>query len=524
MNYGTYPSPNGYPPPPPAGVPNMMPPQGPMQGYPQGVPPQGPMQGYPQGVPPQGPVQGYPQGVPPQGPMQGYPQGVPPQGPVQGYPQGVPPQGPVQGYPQGVPPQEPMQGYPQGVPPQEPVQGYPQGVPPQQPMQGYPQGVPPQGPVQGYPQGVPPQEPMQGYPQGVPPQMGTWNPYFANAYGGNPVGWYAPAYAPPFAVGGGKPPRDPRRYGASRTLNRMSLLVLAQTGLSFFWQIPLVLLLSLVGVDIYTNSLGYQWLTGILVPLSTALPFVAYLFFRKKDLTEYLKFEKVGFVGGLLCVLAGLGVVLLGNYPAIFVSNIFSSFGYDTSSAYISQADSLEAILLEIAVVAVLVPFMEEMVFRGVILSSLRKYGVGFSIVASALVFGLAHMSVSNVVFATIAGLVFGFLYAKTNNLWLTVIVHALNNFIAAFGTHTEFFFGDMAQMANVILMLGPIVLGVIALILLVLFKRNMFPGVGSPKYDGPSQPLRAGESAVAIVRAPAFWILVGAMVLYTIAMFFAAS
>ena len=358
----------------------------------------------------------------------------------------------------------------------------------------------------------------------MPPQMGTWNPYFANAYGGNPVGWYAPAYAPPFAVGGGKPPRDPRRYGASRTLNRMSLLVLAQTGLSFFWQIPLVLLLSLVGVDIYTNSLGYQWLTGILVPLSTALPFVAYLFFRKKDLTEYLKFEKVGFVGGLLCILAGLGVVLLGNYPAIFVSNIFSSFGYDTSSAYISQADSLEAILLEIAVVAVLVPFMEEMVFRGVILSSLRKYGVGFSIVASALVFGLAHMSVSNVVFATIAGLVFGFLYAKTNNLWLTVIVHALNNFIAAFGAHTEFFFGDMAQMANVILMLGPIVLGVIALILLVLFKRNMFPGVGSPKYDGPSQPLRAGESAVAIVRAPAFWILVGAMVLYTIAMFFAAS
>lgn len=330
-----------------------------------------------------------------------------------------------------------------------------------------------------------------------------------------------PGYPPQFTVGGGKPYRDPRRQGASRTLNRMSLLVLAQTGLSLFWQVPLLFLLGIVGVDIYTNGLGYQWLTGILVPLSTALPFVAYLIFRKKDPSDYLKFEKVGFLNGLLCVLSGLAIVLLGNYPAMFLSNFLSNFGYNSSSSYVSQADSLQSILLEIGIVAVLVPFMEELVFRGVILSSLRKYGVGFSIVASGLVFGLAHLDASSVVFATIAGLVFGFIYAKTNNLWLTVIIHGLNNFIATFGSHTDFFFGNMADLANTLLMLIPMGLGILALIFLLIFKRKMFKSQNAPAYGSFGQPLLASESAAAIVRAPVFWVLVGFMLLYTVGMFF---
>ena len=78
-------------------------------------------------------------------------------------------------------------------------------------------------------------------------------------------GWYAaPVYAPPY-VPGEKPLRDPRQKGATRTMNRMCLLLLAQFALSLFWQFPLQMLLALVGVDIFQNSLGYQWLSGVLV-------------------------------------------------------------------------------------------------------------------------------------------------------------------------------------------------------------------------------------------------------------------
>ena len=575
---------NGYPPTPYQTPPQQAPVANvPPQGYPQAAPPSALPVAYggtvPPAVEPQQtpaasiPPQGYPQAAPPSAPPVAYGGTVPPavepqQAPVasvppQGYPQAVPPSAPPVAYggnvPPAVEPQQtpvasvPPQGYPQVVPPSAPPVAYggtvPPAVEPQQapavsvPPQGYPQAAPPVAyggnvplavepqqapaasvPPQGYPQ-VTPSVPPMGPPPGYPPYPGMGQGYPA-PYGAYPMpaqpGWYAaPVYAPPY-VPGEKPLRDPRQKGATRTMNRMCLLLLAQFALSLFWQFPLQMLLALVGVDIFQNSLGYQWLSGVLVPLATALPFVAYLAFRKDDPADYLKFEKVGFSGGLLCVLGGLAVTLLGNYPATFVSNFFGSFGYESASSYVGGGESLQVVLLDIAITAVLVPFMEEFAFRGVVLSALRKYGIGFSIVASALIFGMAHMDFSTVVFAFVAGLVFGFLYAKTNNLWLPVIIHSLNNLIAVLGSHGEFLFGDMAYFVNNLLMLVPLGVGLVALVLLLVFKRGMFIGPRSPRYDGPAQPLGAGESAASIVRAPMFWVVVGLMALYTLSLFFA--
>ena len=539
---------NGYPP-----TPYQTPPQQapvanvPPQGYPQAAPPSALPVAYggtvPPAVEPQQtpaasiPPQGYPQAAPPSAPPVAYGGTVPPavepqQAPVasvppQGYPQAVPPSAPPVAYGGTVPPAvEPQQAPAVSVPPQ----GYPQAAPPVAYGGNVPLAVEPQQapaasvPPQGYPQ-VTPSVPPMGPPPGYPPYPGMGQGYPA-PYGAYPMpaqpGWYAaPVYAPPY-VPGEKPLRDPRQKGATRTMNRMCLLLLAQFALSLFWQFPLQMLLALVGVDIFQNSLGYQWLSGVLVPLATALPFVAYLAFRKDDPADYLKFEKVGFSGGLLCVLGGLAVTLLGNYPATFVSNFFGSFGYESTSSYVGGGESLQVVLLDIAITAVLVPFMEEFAFRGVVLSALRKYGIGFSIVASALIFGMAHMDFSTVVFAFVAGLVFGFLYAKTNNLWLPVIIHSLNNLIAVLGSHGEFLFGDMAYFVNNLLMLVPLGVGLVALVLLLVFKRGMFIGPRSPRYDGPAQPLGAGESAASIVRAPMFWVVVGLMALYTLSLFFA--
>ena len=503
MNYGVYP-PGGYPPPPSNGP---MPPQGAYQNVPQGMPPQG-AQNVPQGMPPQGVYQNIPQGVPPQGAYQNVPQGMPPQGAYQNVPRAcrlrerirMPPQrrtrlkGPA------------YQNVPQGMPPQGAYQNAPQG-----PLRERTKTPPRAYRLKGHIR-VSPRECIR--PQGVPQNVGS-------PYGGVfPAGYGAlPVYPPPFAMGG-KPPRDPRQQGASRAVNRMCLLALAQVALSFVWQIPLQMLLAAVGVNILTNGLGYQWLAGVLAPLSTALPFVAYLIFRREDPSDYLKFEKTGFSGGVLCVLGGLAIVLLGNYPAAFISDFFSAFGYQSAASLIFGEESLAAVLLEIGVTALLVPFMEELVFRGIVLSSLRKYGIGFSIVASALIFGMAHMDFSTAVFAFIAGLVFGFLYAKTNNLWLAVWIHALNNLIAVVGSHAGFLFGDMAVLVDNLIVLIPLGVGLAALLLLALFKRGMFISYRSPRYDGPPQPLMAGESASAIVRAPGFWVVLGLMVLYTLSMF----
>ena len=328
MNYGVYP-PGGYPPPPSNGP---MPPQGVYQNVPQGMPPQG-AQNVPQGMPPQGAYQNNSGSVPEcspghaaSGSVPECPPGHAASGSVSECSPGRTASGSVPECPPGHAASGSVPKRPSGSRLRERTRmppGPASGSVPKRPSSRGAYHTASRG-ISEFPPGN-----VSDCAQGVPQNVGS-------PYGGVfPAGYGAlPVYPPPFAMGG-KPPRDPRQQGASRAVNRMCLLALAQVALSFVWQIPLQMLLAAVGVNILTNGLGYQWLAGVLAPLSTALPFVAYLIFRREDPSDYLKFEKTGFSGGVLCVLGGLAIVLLGNYPAAFISDFFSAFGYQSAASLI---------------------------------------------------------------------------------------------------------------------------------------------------------------------------------------------
>ena len=107
-----------------------------------------------------------------------------------------------------------------------------------------------------------------------------------------------------------------------------------------------------------------------------------------------------------------------------------------------------------------------------------------------------------NVLFALIAGLVFGFLYAKTKNLWLTILIHALNNGYAVFSSHADFFETGEAWCWKSFS--GHCVLGLVALVLLLTVKRKELFSGNQESYSMDS--LRAGECVSCIVRSTMFW------------------
>ena len=83
-----------------------------------------------------------------------------------------------------------------------------------------------------------------------------------------------------------------------------------------------------------------------------------------------------------------------------------------------------------VLMLAVLAPVMEEVLFRGILLESVReKYSSGRAIVVSALMFGVIHIIPQQVVNAFVIGLILGFIYVRTDSLWPVIIIHALNNF-----------------------------------------------------------------------------------------------
>ena len=98
--------------------------------------------------------------------------------------------------------------------------------------------------------------------------------------------------------------------------------------------------------------------------------------------------------------------------------------------------------------------FMEESVFRGVILPHLMmRFRFWQANILQSVLFGLAHLvfplsswangqltsseamgqAVTLLLFTTIGGLVFGYLYYRTNNLWTSLFAHFIDNSIGLF-------------------------------------------------------------------------------------------
>ncbi|TAN01148.1 MAG: CPBP family intramembrane metalloprotease [Rhodanobacteraceae bacterium] len=93
-------------------------------------------------------------------------------------------------------------------------------------------------------------------------------------------------------------------------------------------------------------------------------------------------------------------------------------------------------VLLALLVVCV-APVVEELVFRGVLLSGLAsRMRVGWAIVASALIFGCVHLPDFKFVWYPVPalillGLALAWLRVRTRSLWPSITLHATNNFMA---------------------------------------------------------------------------------------------
>lgn len=78
-------------------------------------------------------------------------------------------------------------------------------------------------------------------------------------------------------------------------------------------------------------------------------------------------------------------------------------------------------------------PFIEEFVFRDLILRFLKKYGVKFAIITQALIFGILHNNIITIVHTTVFGILYGYIAVKTNSIVVTTILHIMQNSFTVF-------------------------------------------------------------------------------------------
>jgi membrane protease YdiL (CAAX protease family) len=140
--------------------------------------------------------------------------------------------------------------------------------------------------------------------------------------------------------------------------------------------------------------------------------------------------------------------------------------------------------------------FMEESIFRGVILPHfMLRFSFWKANALQAILFGLAHLvfplsswvsgqatageavaeAASLLVFTTIGGLVFGYLYYRTDSLWTAVFAHLIDNVIGLF-FHIQTVSSLNAETDILFFLLGRI--GFLALVILAwtVSKRSNLP------------------------------------------------
>lgn len=248
-----------------------------------------------------------------------------------------------------------------------------------------------------------------------------------------------------------------------------------------------------VGLEFLLKGLGYQFsaqwssfngiepalfyiINGTAYIIGLALPVLLYFAIRRIPLSVGLPFSKVRPLTVAACAFMGSAVCLLSNIPANIIVNIEKLFGFSGNIPDLPLTNDLPVLLLYFLNIAIIPPIAEEMVFRGMLLQSLRRFGDGFAIVASALFFGLYHGNFAQTVFAIPAGLIMGWVAVKTNSLLPSILIHFLNNGISIALQLVQRFQGDTAaNEANTVVTLALIALGALSLVYLTLREKSFF-------------------------------------------------
>lgn len=295
----------------------------------------------------------------------------------------------------------------------------------------------------------------------------------------------------------------------------MMLLLVATFQVTF----PLILLLLTAtgvvsGEAIYDQYLGlgntgYLLLYSVVYIVAMGTPML--LLLCKGRFNPLAPAKRVHAGVGAFGYLSAVGICMLANVITSFLLAFLSEFGVEAEAAPKTMESSLISFALNLFVMAVLPAILEEMVFRGCILRLLRSYGDLYAVMISALLFGLMHGNLRQIPFAMIVGIVLGWLYVVTNNLWIPILVHFTNNAISVVTEYLSLSLTvEESNALYVTVIFRLIGVGVIATALLFgCFWRRL-------KLKKNSVGLSFGNRTLSLFTAPA---LMGAVILFILLM-----
>jgi len=276
---------------------------------------------------------------------------------------------------------------------------------------------------------------------------------------------------------------------------------------SFAVQITMTILATLLFPEVLYED-WFLILMGALATYGAGMP-IAIGIIRSGAKSVFQPSCKMGFKDFMLAFCAMYGITIVGNQIGTTLMGFAEGItGKEISNPVVSDYEGW-SFWMNIFMLMVLAPVLEELLFRKCIIDAILPYGECTAIIVSAVTFGLAHGNFFQFFYSAGVGLLFAYIYIKTGKIRNTMILHAALNFVG--GTIPLLMMewseqltditgfsdigamlsalNDMGFKAVAVLVFSYIMSGIgIAGIIILIFKKKQF------KLNKPAMPIPAGQ------------------------------
>ncbi|EEL83744.1 CAAX amino terminal protease [Bacillus cereus AH1271] len=188
--------------------------------------------------------------------------------------------------------------------------------------------------------------------------------------------------------------------------------------------------------DYALEIIGNALYAGVLMGFIMAVIFttVVYLFCIKRYKLSWkdIGIRKLSWRDFLWTVVALIFLIIVSIAVLMIMEKMGISFE-NSKTETVQNDKSIYAFCIAVIGAAVISPIYEEVLYRGVFYTFFRdRYGIWGGVLISSIIFTVVHIPTYNTLPVNfLSGVVFAWLYEKTNSILSAMIAHALFNFIA---------------------------------------------------------------------------------------------
>lgn len=147
--------------------------------------------------------------------------------------------------------------------------------------------------------------------------------------------------------------------------------------------------------------------------------------------------QKITVKGFVIVLVMSISLTVGLNNVLLFLDLAKYSKAYQEAVEVLYAPSLIEQILFT----GILIPIVEELIFRGLLFKTIRKWlPFVFSMVISAVLFGLYHGNLVQFVYATICGLMLAYLCERFQSVIVPICAHIVMNLVAVLFTEYEVF------------------------------------------------------------------------------------